>query len=120
MTRIHHYTIIQIISIVLENYLHSSYLLGAFPGDANGKESACQCRKYNEMWVQFLGQKDTLEEGMATHSSILVWKIPWTEEPGGFQSIGSHRVGHDLAFTHAESNYAIERVLANCSLHISY
>ena len=70
------------------------------------------------MWVQFLGQKDTLEEGMATHSSILVWKIPWTEEPGGFQSIGSHRVGHDLAFTHTESNYAIERVLANCSLHI--
>ena len=58
------------------------------------------------MWVQFLGQEDTLEEGMATHSSILVWRIPWTEEPEGFQSIGSHRVGHDLAFTHAESNYA--------------
>ena len=48
-----------------------------------------------ETWVQSLGQEDPLEEGMATHSSILAWRIPWTEEPGGLQSIGSHRVGHD-------------------------
>ena len=41
-----------------------------------------------EMWVQSLGQDDPLEKGMATHSSILVWKIPWTEEPGGLQSMG--------------------------------
>ena len=47
------------------------------------------------MWVQSLGQEDFLKEGMATHSSILAWKIPWTEEPGKLQSIGSHRVGHD-------------------------
>ena len=47
------------------------------------------------MWVQSLGQEDFLEEGMATHSSILAWRIPWTEEPGKLQSIGSHRVGHD-------------------------
>ena len=47
------------------------------------------------MWVQSLGQEDPLEEGMATYSSILAWKIPWTEEPGGLQSIGLHRVGHD-------------------------
>ena len=40
------------------------------------------------MWVRFLGQEDALEEGMATHSSILVWRIPWPEEPGGLQSIG--------------------------------
>ena len=40
------------------------------------------------MRVQSLGQEDTLEEGMATHSSILAWEIPWTEEPGGLQSIG--------------------------------
>ena len=39
-------------------------------------------------WVQFLGQKDPLEEGMATHSSVLAWRIPWTEEPGGLQSMG--------------------------------
>ena len=42
-----------------------------------------------------LGQEDSLEEGMATHSSILAWKIPWTEEPGGLQSIGSQRARHD-------------------------
>ena len=42
-----------------------------------------------EMWVQSLGQEDPLEEEMATHSSILAWKILWTEEPGGLQSMGS-------------------------------
>ena len=45
-----------------------------------------------ETRVQSLGLKDTLEEGMATHSSILAWRIPWTEEPGGLQSMGSQRV----------------------------
>ena len=44
--------------------------------------------------VQFLGQEDLLEEGMATHSSILAWEILWREEPGGLLSIGSQRVGH--------------------------
>ena len=48
-----------------------------------------------ETWVQSLGWKDPLEEGMATHSSILARRIPWTEEPGGIQSMGSERVGHD-------------------------
>ena len=48
-----------------------------------------------EMWVPSLGQEDALEEGLATHSSILAWRIPWTEEPGGLQSVGSQRVGHD-------------------------
>ena len=48
-----------------------------------------------KMWVQCLGQEDPLEEGMATHSSILAWRIPWTEEPGGPQSTGLQRVGHD-------------------------
>ena len=46
-------------------------------------------------WVRSLGQEDLLEKGMATHSSILAWKIPWTYEPGGSQSMGSQRVGHD-------------------------
>ena len=49
-----------------------------------------------ETRVRSLGQEDLLEEGMAPHSSILAWKIPWTEEPGGLQSIGSQKVGHDL------------------------
>ena len=48
-----------------------------------------------ETWVQFLGQEDPLEEGMATHSSILAWRTPWTEKPGGLQSNGLQRVGHD-------------------------
>ena len=47
------------------------------------------------MWVQSLGQEDLLEKEMATHSSILAWEIPWTEEPGGLQSMGSQRVKHD-------------------------
>ena len=47
-----------------------------------------------ETQVQSLGQEDPLEKGMATPSSILTWRIPWTEEPGGIQSTGSQRVGH--------------------------
>ena len=52
------------------------------------------------MWVWSLGQEDPLEYEMATHSSILVWKIPWIEESGGLQSMGSQRVGHDWARMH--------------------
>ena len=48
-----------------------------------------------EIWVQSLGWEEPLEKGMATHSSVLAWRIPWTEEPGGLQSMGSPRVGHD-------------------------
>ena len=47
------------------------------------------------MQILSLGLEDPLEEGVATHSSILAWRIPWTQEPGGLQSIGSQRVGHD-------------------------
>ena len=48
-----------------------------------------------ETWVLSLGWEEPLEEDMATHSSILAWRIPWTEEPGGLQSMASERVGHD-------------------------
>ena len=48
-----------------------------------------------ETWVRSLGWEVPLEKEMATHSSILAWKIPWTEEPGGLQSTGSQRVGHE-------------------------
>ena len=48
-----------------------------------------------ETWVQSLGWEDAPEEDMATDSSIPGWRIPWTEEPGGLQSMGSQRVGHD-------------------------
>ena len=47
-----------------------------------------------ETWVQSLGLEDPLEKGIATHSNILAWRIPWTEKPGGLQSMGSQRVGH--------------------------
>ena len=50
-----------------------------------------------EMQVQSLGWEDILEKEVTTHSSILAWRIPWTEEPGGPQSIGLQRVGHNLA-----------------------
>ena len=96
-----------------------------FPGSSAGKESACnagdtcsgrfpaegypfqyswtslvaQMVKYPlamwETWVQSLGREDPLEEGIATHSSILAWRIPWTEESGGLQSVGSQRARHD-------------------------
>ena len=48
-----------------------------------------------ETRVQSLGWEDPLEKGMETHSSILAWRIPWTEEPGGLQSMGSQRIGHN-------------------------
>ena len=53
-----------------------------------------------ETWVQSLVWEDPLEEGMAAHPSILAWRIPWTEEPGGLQSMGSQSVGHDWATKH--------------------
>ena len=55
-------------------------------------------RNLPAMWetqVQYLGQEDSLEKGMATHSSILAWRIPWTDKPGGLKSMGSQRVGHN-------------------------
>ena len=58
----------------------------------SGKESACQCKRRA---VLSLGQEDPLEEEMATHASMLAWEIPWREEAGGLQSMGSQRVGHD-------------------------
>ena len=48
-----------------------------------------------ETWAHFLGREDPLEKGMATHPSILAWRIPWTEEAGGLQSMGLQRIGHD-------------------------
>ena len=92
-----------------------------FPGSSAGKESACNAGdpgsisgsgrspgerigyplKYSwailvtQTWVPSLGWEDPLEEGMAIHSSILAWRIPWTEKPGTLQSIVLQRVGHD-------------------------
>ena len=68
---------------------------GGFPGGASGEEPACPCRRHNETRIRSLGREDPLEEDMATHSRILAWRIPWTQEPGGLVSMGSQRVGHN-------------------------
>ena len=69
-------------------------LLG-FPGDSGGKESPAT----RETWIQSLGWEEPLEKEMATHSSILAWITPWTEEPGGLQSMRSQRVGQTELLT---------------------
>ena len=57
-----------------------------------------------ETWVQSPGWEDPLDKGMANYSSILTWRIPWTEKPGGLQSLGSQRVGHNSATKHTAHN----------------
>ena len=67
-----------------------------FPGGSDSKESACNnLPATQETQFQSLGREDSLEKGMSTHSSILVWRIPWTEEPGRPQSVGLYRAGHN-------------------------
>ena len=72
-------------------------LSGNFQGSPGGSvvKNLPAIQETQEMWVRSLGQQDPLEEEMATHSSILAWKIPWTEEPDELQSMGLQRVGHD-------------------------
>ena len=65
-----------------------------FP-DGSGRQWVKSLPAMRGIWVRFLGWEDPLEKGTATHSCILAWRIPWTEEPGGLQSMGSQRVGHD-------------------------
>ena len=71
------------------------YICIGFPGGASSKETTCHCRKH-KTWIRFLGWKDPQEKEMASHFSILAWRIPWTEEPGGLQFIGLHRGRHDF------------------------
>ena len=72
--------------------IHLTCLQG-FPGDSDGKESACNVGDLGLI----PGQEDTLENEMATQSSILAWRIPWAEERGRLESMGSQRVGHTCA-----------------------
>ena len=60
-----------------------------------------------EIWVRSLGQEDPLEEETATHSSVLAWEIPWTEEPGRLQSMGLQRVGCDLSTKQQQQHIAV-------------
>ena len=71
--------------------VYTSDMYRSFPGGSDSKASACNAEDLGSS----LGQKDPLEKAMAPHSSTLAWKIPWTEEPGRLQSMGSQTVGHD-------------------------
>ena len=70
---------------------HAALESGGDPGSSVLKNLLAM----QETWVRFLGREDPMEKGMATHSSILAWKIPWTEEPGSLQYMGSKRVRHN-------------------------
>ena len=69
---------------------------GYFPGGSDGKESACNAGD----WGSIPGLGRSPEKGMATHSSILAWRIPWTKEPGGLESVGSQKATEHAACTH--------------------
>ena len=75
-----------------------------------------------EMWVRSLGQEDPLAKGMETHSSILAWEMPWTEEePDRLQSIGSQRVRHDLVTEQQQENSQVIKSLpCVCSIQAKY
>ena len=74
-------------------------------------------QEMQETQVRSLGREDPLEEGMATHSSILPWRMPWTEEPGGLQSIGSQRVGHNLEWLSTVQHIYIPYTISSLSIH---
>ena len=82
-------------------FFNPSTLAKGFPGGANGKEPTCQCRRPKRHRFRSLGQKDSLAEGTATHSSIFAWEIPWTEEPVGLQSMGLQWGCKELDITEA-------------------
>ena len=87
-----------------EEVSHCCYVLG-FPCGAVVQNPSTN-EETQETWVRSLGREDPLEEEMATHSSTLAWKIPWTEQPGGLQSPGSQRAGHDRAHRRALAVYS--------------
>ena len=89
-------------SVAMNIQVHVSFQIRAFfiymPTSAVASLVAERLKRLpamRETWVRSLGQEDSLEKEMATHSSTLAWRIPWMEEPGGLQSTGSQRVGHD-------------------------
>ena len=95
----------QTLITILKIFKHAYVQSWGFPGGTSDKQPACQCRR-QEIQVWSLDQEDPLEKGMETHSKILAWRIPWTEEPGRLQSTESQRVGHnwsDLVCTHVQS-----------------
>ena len=95
---IYTHTYICIKHICIYIYIHLIYVFYTYVfWDFSSGSVAKNLLAKQEMWVRFLSWEDPLEKETATHSGILAWEIPWTEEPGGLQSMGSQRVGHDLA-----------------------
>ena len=86
----------------------------------SGKEPTCSAGNIEDSGsIWSMGWEDPLEERVATHSSTLAWRIPWTEEPGGLQSIGSQQAGHDLSdWTHMHDQTISEPALLDC-FHVS-
>ena len=84
-------------SICVPSFTHCSCSLFCFSSLIWGTVYIKDPPAKEKTWVRSLGQEDLLEKGMATHPSILAWRIPWTEEPGGLQSMGSQIAGHDWA-----------------------
>ena len=87
---------------------HSAYSILALN---KGPPAALNLLEMQETWVQSLVQEDSLEKGTATHSSILAWRIPWTEEPGGLQPMRSQTVEHDWT-TFTFHFHALEKEMA--------
>ena len=80
----------------------------SFPG-ISVVENPPTMQEIQEMWVGSLGREDPVKKGMATHSSILAWRIPWTEDPGGLQFMGSQKVGHNRARMHLPGKDIVSR-----------
>ena len=100
----------------VDGHLGSFYVLAianspGFSGGSQDKASACNAGGR----VRDLCWEDPLEKEMATHSSILAWRIPWTEEPGGLQSTRSQRVGHDWATSHTHTHTRTSHTDEHCS-----
>ena len=72
------------------------------------------------MGVQSLSGEDPLEEGTAIHCSVLAWRIPWTEEPGGLQPMGSQRVGHECATKHSTADFFLCDLSMSLPVHLLY
>ena len=85
----------------MENLSWDVFAFWGLPEWLSGKEPACQCWSYKGTWVWFWVWEVPLEKEMTTHFRVLAWLTPWTEEPGGLQSIGSQRVSHDRVTEHA-------------------
>ena len=91
-----------------------------FPDGTSGKNLPANVGNIRDPWVWSLGWEDPMNEGMATHSSILAWRIPWIEEPGGIRSIGSQRVGYDWVTKHARINDVKHIFICLFAIHVFY